>query len=473
MRKFLLTVLVVAGLCLLARPAVDSYWIRSYGGHLNDDAVSVQATSDGGAIAAGVGEYIILSPIGHYNGKIWLLKTKPAGALQWRRDFELGGEHDEVGSVRQTSDGGYVVAGSTMIKLSGTLRYDTDPFLLRTTAAGPPKSCYAFGGMWRDLWQAAKETSDGDLVAGGEVAWKEGGVPSIMAAKIGPSGAVRWCKAFVGEHYSSLWDILQTSDGGYLCVGFTWSYGAGETDGWLIRLNAKGGLVWQKTYGGAGSDTLRSAVETPDGGFVAAGGLEVSDERKTDAWVLRLDGKGNILWQTAIGGDEYDGAQGVVRIGDDGFVFSGSSSSLVSSGTVELPKAILVKLDQNGKLVWQKRFGRSNGSESLRAADLTARGSLLCAGYTNVGSAYYHDMLLIKASPSGGTTAACAGGSDPFAADASLTVIEANGKAGSSRATAKNVPLKPRLVTVKQVKPKTFHAGDPCVNGSSADCGCR
>ena len=145
MRKFLLTVLVVAGFCLLARPAVDSYWIRSYGGHLNDDAVSVQATSDGGAIAAGVGEYFIVSPIGHYNGRIWLLKTKPAGALQWRRDFELGGEHEEVGSVRQTSDGGYAVAGSTMLKLSGTLRYDTDPFLLSTAAAGAPSGDLSAG----------------------------------------------------------------------------------------------------------------------------------------------------------------------------------------------------------------------------------------------------------------------------------------------------------------------------------------
>jgi len=292
-------------------------WEKTYGGSADDIPNAIQQTADEGYIVAGRTQ-----SYGKGNFDVWVLKLDSSGNAVWQET--IGGTGSDLAySVRQMPDGGYVVAGGTDSYGLGNL----DFWVLKLNASGGSVWQNTFGGSSVDLAYASQPTVDGGVVvAGGAVSFGAGGY-DVWVLKLGPSGTVIWQKAFGGAADDLAFAIDQTADGGYIVAGRTNSYGAGNTDFWVLKLDASGNLKWQKTYGGSALDWAFSVRQTADGGYVVAGRTDSFGAGSSDIWVLKLDGSGTVLWQRTFGGSALDYAYSVNLARDGSFLVGGVMAS--------------------------------------------------------------------------------------------------------------------------------------------------
>ena len=209
-----------------------------------------------------------------------------------------------------------------------------------------------------------------------------------------------WDKTYGGSKNDSLTSIQQTTDGGYVVAGITWSndgdvsdgYDRGLTDFWVVKLDGSGNKVWDKTYGGSDYDYVESIQQTSDGGYIVAGYTysndgDVSDGNNggSDYWIVKLDGSGNKVWDKTYGGSSYDYAESIQQTSDGGYIVAGYTSSNdgdISDGNNGGYDYWVVKLDGLGNKVWDKTYGGSYGdyAESIQQ---TSDGGYILAGYTS------------------------------------------------------------------------------------------
>jgi hypothetical protein len=295
----------------------------------------------------------------HYTALILLCLFVQSAAAQdilWEKSY--GGKHaDYLFDVVATPDYGFILAGSSLSRKTGTKTEDNRGDL--------------------DYW-----------------VWK-----------MDEKGEFDWQKSFGGLGQDMLQSVLLTNDGGFLLAGSSESEegldkkdkSRGKTDFWIIKLNAKGGEEWQKTIGGLGQDELARVTRTKDGGFVLAGSSDSgqSGEKTSknyggmDYWILKISGKGEIIWQNTFGGIYNDALRSIVMTEDDGFLLGGSSNS-TDSGT-KTQKSLgksdywLVKIDKEGNEQWQKTIG-GPGDDQLNTICTTADGNYILGGNSNSGS---------------------------------------------------------------------------------------
>jgi hypothetical protein len=252
---------------------------KTYGGTRGDGALSVQQTSDGGYIVAGTTSF----GLGY---DIILIKTNANGNVQWAKTYWGTGE-DYAYSVQQTSDGGYIVAGETWSFGAG----GADLFLIKTDANGNVIWAKTYGGTGWDEASSVQQTSDGGyIVAGYTGSWP---YYDIFLIKTDASGNVQWAKTYGGTDYDRAYSVQQTSDGGYIVAGYTASFGA-FGDIFLVKTDANGNVQWAKTYGGTSSDWASSVQQTSDGGYIVAGGTYSFGAGDWDIILIKTDANGNI-----------------------------------------------------------------------------------------------------------------------------------------------------------------------------------
>ena len=262
-------------------------WAKTYGGVNDDIAHSIQQTSDGGYIVAG-GTY----SYGAGFIDFWIIKLNLNGDIDWQKTF--GGGNDDVAySIQQTSpDGGYIVAGQSS-SLGNPLG---DIWILKLKSNGDIDWQKTYGGTASSTANCIKQTSDGGYIVAGETSSSGAGSADVWVLKLDADGNLQtgWPKTYGGASFDAANSIQQTLDGGYIVAGETASSGAGSTDFWILKLNANGDIVWQKTYGGSNDDIARSIQQTLDGGFIVAGETSSSGAGYADFWILKIDENGNI-----------------------------------------------------------------------------------------------------------------------------------------------------------------------------------
>jgi len=176
--------------------------------------------------------------------------------------------------------------------------------LLMISATGcGAKWAATYGDANTDRAYSVRQTTDGGYIVAGHTDFAVGGsLGDIWILKLDSSGNILWQKKYGGSSKDRARSIQQTTDGGYILTGHTWSYGAGYKDTWVLKLDSGGAVQWQKTYGGSAKDTAQSIQQTTDGGYIVAGSTESFGAGLEDVWVLKLDSGGNIQWQKAYGG---------------------------------------------------------------------------------------------------------------------------------------------------------------------------
>jgi hypothetical protein len=264
----------------------DTTWTRTYGGIYNDLGYSVQQTSsDGGYIVSGsTGSY------GVGDGDVYLVKTNAAGDTLWTRT--CGGTGDDYGySVQQTSDGGYIVGGSTYI--AGR---NHDVYLIKTNASGDTLWTRTYGGTGEDIGYSVQQTTEGGYIVAGYSTSFKGGYAGVYVLKTNASGDTVWTRTYGGSYNDYGYSARQTSDGGYIITGTTYSFGAGDYDAYLIKTNAAGDTQWTRTYGGTGEDVGYSVRQTTDGGYIVAGYTSPyggGGANDFDVYLIKTDANGN------------------------------------------------------------------------------------------------------------------------------------------------------------------------------------
>jgi len=319
-------------------------WTTSYGGPDEEQLWSMEHTSDGGHAVIGWSKSFA------GNGcAIWVLKLRANGTIQWQKTY---GEWWELGeSIKQTTDGGYALAGYTWSFGAG----ESDYWVLRLNGDGSVQWQKTYGGKAEDQATSLQCTSDGGYIVAGETESYGAGDWDIWIVKLSASGTVQWQKTYGGQgtDTSSAEPIQQTSDGGYVVTGQTNSFGSGQGDFWVLKLDADGAVQWEKTYGGEEDEYARSIRQTSDGGYVVTGYARSFGAGNWDVWVLKLDGDGVIQWQNAYGGTEWEFAYSIEHTSDGGYVFGGETKSY-GAGSDDV---WVVKLRANGDIQWERTFG--------------------------------------------------------------------------------------------------------------------
>jgi len=164
--------------------------------------------------------------------------------------------------------------------------------------------------------------------------------------KIDATGNILWQNAYGGSRANYALSIAKNSDDGFVVAGWTSSFGAGGEDAWLLRLDKTGGVIWQKAYGGTGDDVAISVGQTFDGGFIVSGFTNSSGAGGQDAWVVKLTSTGNILWQKTYGGPGDDHAISAEQTTDGGFVVAATTSSFGNCNS----DFWIIKLNQDGSI---------------------------------------------------------------------------------------------------------------------------
>lgn len=268
----------------------------------------------------------------------------------------------------------------------------------------------SYGGKHADFLTDAVPTPDYGFILGGSSLSKKTGNKTednrgdldYWVWKMDEKGDLDWQKSFGGKGQDKLNRVLLTNDGGYLLAGSSDSGKEldkkdtirGRADFWIIKLNAKGNEEWQKTIGGNGQDEITCVITTMDGGFVIGGASSsnTSGEKTDDSfggidyWILKLDREGKIVWQKTFGGQYSDELRSISMTNDKGFLLGGSSNS--PEGGNKTGKCLgerdywIIKLDDKGMMQWQQSIG-SAGDDKLSVVCTTKDGDYIIAGSSN------------------------------------------------------------------------------------------
>jgi hypothetical protein len=225
--------------------------------------------------------------------------------------------------------------------------------------------------------------------ASGPAADDPGPAPSeAPAGEAQPSAS--WDHAFGGQQDDKAYGLLVTADGGLVVAGATASRGEGGRDGWVFKLDGGGSVVWDKTYGGDRNDETYAIAPAAGGGFIVAGTTESSGAGARDGWLLRIDGNGKLLWQRTFGGPYWDELRSVQETADGGFVAAGYTEPEGAGAHF----ALVVRTDKAGSPMWERTLKRSLWDDAQAVVEMPG-GGFLAAGCTEAkGTSLAHDALL-------------------------------------------------------------------------------
>jgi len=298
-------------------------WDRNYGGSDNDEAESLIQTDDGGFVVAG---WTLSYGAGWED--FWVLRLDNQGNIIWDKTF--GRENDDIiNSIVQVEDG-YVIAGRTGY-------YGMNYWVIKLDNYGEIVWQRIFGLESGRYWQCFLiQTNDGGYALTGRIDHDS------CLIKLDDKGNIVWEKTYGGNEDDYTYSIIQNKDDCYVLAGFTDSKGEGSRDVWVIKLDSQGNTLWDKTFGGRDNDGAYSVIQTTDGGYMVIGYTTSKGAGKADVWVIKLDSQGNTIWDKTFGGRDNDGAYSIIQTSDGGYAVAGYTSS---KGAGELD-AWVIKLDE-------------------------------------------------------------------------------------------------------------------------------
>jgi len=336
MKKFLFAIVLFTALQTFAQvPAIQ--WQKCYGGTGNDNANSIAQTNDGGYIIAGYTNSTNGDIVSNHGGNdYWVVKVDPAGTIEWQKTYG-GTFDDQANSVIQTTDGGYIVAGYS-------------------------------------------DSNNGDIT-------NDHGDKDYWIVKLDAVGTIEWQHKYGGDDKESAYEIRQTTDGGYIVAGQTYSYDGniravngdvtnfhGFIDGWLVKLSSTGALEWEKSLGASDEDKFMTVQQTTDGGYIAAG-----EHAYYGYWVVKCNSNGAIQWEYA--DTDGDIVHSIEQTVDGGYILTGDTVTRIGNSTGH--NFGVTKLNALGGLEWKKSYGGDGFFDVPRSIQLTPDGGYILTGVTN------------------------------------------------------------------------------------------
>lgn len=444
MRKLYLLLLFFVSFIIHSQ---DILWEKSYGGTHADYLFDAQPTADYGFILAGSS---LSNKTGnkaednHGDLDYWIWKMTEKGELDWQKSFG-GSGFDMLQSIKNTSDGGFILAGTSSSAKSFQKKENckglSDFWVIKLNAAGDEQWQRTIGGNGQEELLCAFQTKDGGYILGGSSSSspnsistskfdekslitdpyakseKSRGNMDYWIVKLDKQGVIEWQKTYGGQYADLLRSMEQTSDNGYILAGYSNSPISGDkTEGnkgagdyWVLKLNDTGEIQWQKAYGADGDDQPYVIHQTKDGGYIIGGNSNSSSALSsqggivgngTDYWILKLDEEGEVVWSKTFDFGKVDILTSLVENNDGTYLIGGharnsaprSGSGLMSKAASLIVKEkdgindyIALKINDQGEEIWSKTVG-SGGEDILRKLIETRDGGYLMAGTSNSGS---------------------------------------------------------------------------------------
>ena len=346
----------------------------SFGGINEDRAHSIIQTSDGGYAVAG-----FTSGFGAVNLDMYITKFEADGSLQWSRT--IGGLwREEAFEIIQTTDGGYAIAGYTHTFGQTS---DEDMYIVKLDSLGTFQwhkaiGAFDFGERNREHANSIKQTNDGGYVLAGYTWRPPNSYYHIYIVKLDSSGNLQWERILGGPSVDIAHSIIQTTDGGYAIAGYSRT---SNTDNfYIVKLDENGLFQWNTAVGGSLDDRAYSIIQTADGGYAIAGEtLSYSfSGANQNMYIVKLDSVGVLQWTRVVGGTQTDRARDIMQTTDGGYIAAGHTNSHASQS---INRVYIVKLNINGELQWSKTVG-GTWSESSSSITQTRDGGFATAGFT-------------------------------------------------------------------------------------------
>ncbi|MGB5293819.1 MAG: hypothetical protein WBP34_02605 [Thermoanaerobaculia bacterium] len=354
-------------------------WQKAYGGVDDERPYSIRQTSDGGYIVAGITASFASGGDGDWDA--WVMKLDSDGSVLWQRTY--GGDKPEFAySIRQTADGGYILIGTTQTFAPpcGPFCSYTYTWVLRLQPDGSPVWTRVFPG---GIAHTIEQTQDGGFILAG---YRSG---DLQVIKLGPGGGieVQWAyPGLGGYHVTSA--IRQTDDLGFVVTATT----ENPHDVWIMKLNPDWTTAWQKTYGSEMADRSHSVLQTTDGGYVVAAGTCLPAPcypMDDDVWLFKLDPSGNVLWSRLRQGLLNIFSSSPIELKGDGGYLVGARTLV--PGVTGDSDMLLLSLDAEGKVPDPTCTQMEEYSPTVMDAaaervhtDLVTQGAELILGVTEV-----------------------------------------------------------------------------------------
>jgi len=414
--------LCLVALCLAALPAGAQTWSRVYAGDEWRMPRDLTLTSDGGALVVGG----LMEGEGLQEENAWILKVDADGLVEWERIIG-GEEHDGARAAVELPGGGFAVVGYEIS--SGDAGENV--WILHLGADGSLLGQQRIGGPMNDWAAAVEATSDGGLVVVGSTESFGQGQVDLWVVKLDSLLAVDWQNTYGGREDDLGTDVVVLPDRGYLVSGYTKSSPVGEHEGLLLRLDRLGAVVWQQALGGPESDTIFSAEQAADGGFI----LGVETCCRPEGWaprVVKTNATGGIEWQKRYG--DYGGLIDVIPVAGGGYLLTGYAGT-EWDGVFDL---LAVKMDGTGGIEWRRRYGGA-GMERGWAVRESAGGWFFVAGETaSFDEGAGPDAWLLRTDTAGEIEGTCA-----FIREAIFSAFDASYEMNPTTLTAEPTRCRP------------------------------
>lgn len=427
----------------------DILWEKSYGGTHADYLFDAQPTADYGFILAGSS---VSDKTGnkaednHGDLDYWIWKMNEKGELDWQKSIG-GNGFDLLQSIKGTKDGGFILAGTSSsgsgFQKGEACKGITDFWVLKLDASGQEQWQRTIGGAGQDELLCAFQTKDGGYILGGSSSSnpptisntkpdgkssaitkadlfnkseKSRGNMDYWVVKLSKDGSIEWQKTYGGQYADLLRSMEQTTDNGYILVGYSNSPISGDKaentkgagDYWIVKIDDIGEIQWQNTYGADGDDQPYVIHQAFDGGYIVGGNSDSKNalstqggivSNGTDFWLLKLDKEGSVDWSKTFDFGKVDILTSLVENADHTYLIGGYAKTETSrSAMTTIAKAagvstdkdgvndyIALKVDEKGEELWNKTVG-SSGEDILRKIIETRDGGYLMAGTSNSNS---------------------------------------------------------------------------------------
>jgi hypothetical protein len=385
---------IIAGIAVAQTPSIS--WQTTIGGNSNDSLSDIKPTGDGGFIVCGKSKSNISgnksnNAIGSFD--YWVVKLDSRGRVKWNKTF--GGLSDDSNPyIIQTPEGGYLVGGKSISNISGNktenaINLSYDYWVIKLDKSGNVQWDNTIGGIQLEAVRGLAVAADnkGYLIAGyahsnsgydkselnrGSSVWSD-----YWVVKLTKTGTVKWNKTYGGGNEDVLTSFKSTNNGGFIMGGHSYSPAeyektdsfVGNCDYWIVKIDANGNRLWDKTIGGRLSDYQTSVSQTSDHGYILGGysNSPVSFSKTgawrggTDCWIVKTDSSGNKIWDKTIGGSGIDHLSSIQQTADGGYILGGVSNSDAGNEKSENSNGgndiWIIKLDSDGNKLWDKTYG--------------------------------------------------------------------------------------------------------------------
>ncbi len=397
----LFTLLSVIATPLLAQHTFE----RTFGGERYDSGNDVLETADHGFLLIGT-----TRSISSDTTDAWVIRTDARGDTLWTRSY--GGESWDSGiSVVQGTDEGFLLGIA-----SRSFSESYDVYLVKIDDQGNTVWTNTYGGAEADYLHSMDATADGGYVMLAHTTSFGAGSLDFYLIRIDQDGDTLWTKTYGGTDYDWCASVKQTADGGYILVGETRSFGDSEGDVYVVKTDADGDLLWEKSYGDAGHDRAQHVLATPDNGYLVIGNMTVQDSEDEYGFALKIDANGDPLWTTVLGDERLSELYGATLTANDTYVTIGG----IAESDGDDYDVYLTELDSNGDVITERLYGGEEHDFGLSVRKTSDNGYIIAGLTESFAPGKDNQVYLIKTDADGKVTGIGEHGKDVVARAISL-----------------------------------------------------